>query len=99
VSLADVERDALRAEHASCDERAIEDQVGSCRHQQAVLLALRLAFRTVDQNDRAPARRGNCPPFGSNWESGATAAGKPGSGKRVEEIWADIRKGFKAIRG
>ncbi len=52
VTLADIEDDPPRAQHSRRDEGAVEDEMRVGRHQQAVLLALGLAFCAVDDDHR-----------------------------------------------
>ncbi len=75
VTLADVQDDLPGVHRGGAEESAVEDQVRARGHQQAVLLAVRLAFSAVDDDHRRRTRcRRDRPPLEADWKAGAASA-------------------------
>ena len=83
---ADIENDLVRAQCSSGEKRAVEDEMGPGRHQQAILVALGLALRPIGDDHRPPFR---CDrdglPFDRYGEGCAAPSGEAAAAKRFDE--------------
>ena len=92
VSLADIEDDLICADRGRREQRPVEDEVGARGHQVAVLLAVRLAFRAVGDDDCRSARRGDGAPLSADRKGCASSPGEVRAVEEVDQVTAASRQ-------